>query len=301
MPRAVWKGQIAFGLVSVPVTLHSAEERVDIQFRLLDARDKARVRYERVNEITGREVPWDQVVKGYELDDDNYVVVTDGEIKDAAPQATQTVQIEDFVSADEIDPVYFEKPYYLVPEKRGEKGYALLRETMRRTKTVGIARVVIRTREYLAALLVSGDRLMLDLLRFEQEIKDPKDFEVPGRDLEAAKISKKEIDMATKLVESMTVPWKPERYKDEFRANLLDWLQKKAEKGDGDELMGGETKAKPSRGRVVNFMDLLEKSLGAKRGGGAASAHPAREKAPKAKSSRRAVPKGPHLKRRKRA
>jgi DNA end-binding protein Ku len=260
MARPIWNGQIAFGLVSVPVSLHSAERRADLSFRLLDSRDKQRVRYERVNESTGAEVPWDKVVKAYEYDKDNYVVIDEEELKAVAPEVTQTVHIEDFVDADKIDPVYFEKPYYLVPEKQGEKGYALLRETLRRTKRVGVARVVIRSREYLSVLMVHGDLLVLDLLRFHQELKDPSEFKVPGRNLDAAKVSKKEVDMAVRLVESMTSEWKPAHYKDEYRSKLLEWIEERAEAGD-EAPRKPKPKEPKTQGRVIQFVDLLERSL----------------------------------------
>jgi DNA end-binding protein Ku len=294
MPRAIWKGQIAFGLVSVPVSLQTAEERKDISFKLLDSRDQARVRYERVNEVTGKEVPWDLVVKGYEIDKGKYVLIDEDELKKAVPESTQTVQIEDFVEEGAIGPIYFEKPYYLVPEKRGEKGYALLRETMRRTKRIGIARVVIRTKEYLAALMVSDDLLILDLLRFQEEIRDPSQYEVPSRNLEAAKLSKKEIDMAAKLVESMTVEWDPEKYKDEFRETLMDWLQKKADRGEEAEAPEPTDQEPVKKGRVIDFMELLRKSLGEKKEVTTARAERRSAKtvrksaAPKAKARKRA-------------
>jgi DNA end-binding protein Ku len=261
MPRPIWNGQIAFGLVSVPVSLHTAERSGNLQFRLLDSRDKARVRYERVNEVTGEEVPWDKVVKAFEYDDQNYVVIDEEELKAVAPEVTQTVQIEDFVEAESIEPVYFEKPYYLVPEKHGAKGYALLRETLRRTKRVGVARVVIRSREYLSVLMTYGDLLVLDLLRFQQELKDPADFKVPGRDLDAAKVTKKEIDMAVRLVESMTTDWKPERYKDEYRDKLLAWIEERAAAGDQGPRRAKPKAAREPHGKVVQFADLLERSL----------------------------------------
>ncbi|HYC76870.1 MAG TPA: Ku protein [Planctomycetota bacterium] len=266
MARPIWKGHISFGLVNVPVGLYAAEKRSEISFRMLDGRDRSRVRYERVNETTGEPVPWDQVVKGYEYDEGKYVLVDDEEIKDALPEATQTVQIEDFVDAAEVEPVYFEKPYYLVPDRNGDKGYALLRETLRKTGKVGVARVVLRTKEYLALLMTHGDLLVLDVVRFHEELRDPADFEVPPRDLEKVKITKKEVDMAVRLVESMTSEWKPERYKDEFREKLLAYIEEKAEAGD--DAPRPKKAAPEKKARVIQFVDLLRQSLEEREGGG---------------------------------
>ena len=167
MARPIWKGHISFGLINIPVTLYPAEQRSELHFNLIDDRNKARVRYQRVNERTGEEVPWDNIVKGYEYEENEYVLLGDADFKQADVKATQTVELEDFVTAEEINGIYFDKPYYLVPSKAGIKGYVLLRETLKKTKKMGIARVVIRTREYVAALFPKGRGLVLDLLRYE--------------------------------------------------------------------------------------------------------------------------------------
>src|SRR5687768_6241532 len=165
MARPIWKGHISFGLVNVPVTLYSGEQRADLSFRLLDSRNAARIRYERVNEETGEEVPWDKIIKGYEYDNGNYVLLSDEEIENASPELTRTIEIEQFVDMQDIDVRYFDKPYVLVPDKKGEKGYVLLREAIREAGKAGIAKVVIRARQYLAALIAQGDALVLQLLR----------------------------------------------------------------------------------------------------------------------------------------
>lgn len=261
MPRPIWKGHISFGLVSIPITLYSAEKRFDLHFKLLDSRDKAKIRYSRVNEVTGEEVPWDQIVKGYEYDDDKYVLIDDEEFKKVAVEATRTIEIEDFVEHDSIDHVYFDKPYFVVPDKKNQKGYVLLREVLRNSGKVGIARVVIHTREYLSALFVADDILVLELLRFEQELRSPEEFELPGNDLSDYKVTKKEVELAEKLVESMTIKWRPDKYQDEYRAELMEWIQKKAEAGGLE--VAPETAEEPEEegGKVIDMMELLKKSV----------------------------------------
>src|SRR5680860_1199036 len=271
MARPVWKGHISFGLINIPVTLYSAERRSDLHFRMLDSRNLAKVRYERVNEDTGEEVPWEQIVKGFEHGDGNYVVLDDDDFKKAAVEATQSVDLEGFVAAKAIDYVYFDKPYYLVPGKKAEKGYVLLRETLRRTGKVGVARVVIRTREYLAALLPEGDALVLNLLRYHQELRQPDEYELPGRNLTDYKVSKKEIEMAEQLVESMTVDWHPPQYHDEYRDALMKWIDKKARAGDKGVVPKEEPEqSDASEGaEIIDMMALLKKSV--KKDGGAKS------------------------------
>ena len=268
MPRPIWKGHISFGLVSIPITLYSAEKRFDLHFKLLDSRDKAKIRYSRVNEVTGEEVPWDQIVKGYEYDDDKYVLIDDEEFKKVAVEATRTIEIEDFVAVDSIDHVYFDKPYFVVPDKKNQKGYVLLREVLRNTGKAGIARVVIHTREYLSTLFVTGDVLVLELLRFEQELRNPEEFELPGNDLSDYKVTKKEVDLAEKLVEAMTTKWEPEKYEDEYRAELMEWIQKKAKAGGLE--VPPESAEEPGEeeggGKVIDMKELLKKSVEGKGG-----------------------------------
>lgn len=261
MPRPIWKGHISFGLVNIPITLYSAEKRFDLHFKLLDSRDKAKIRYSRVNEVTGEEVTWDQIVKGYEYDDDKYVLIDDEEFKKVAVEATRTIEIEDFVEHDSIDHVYFDKPYFVVPDKKNQKGYVLLREVLRNSGKAGIARVVIHTREYLSALFVTGDILVLELLRFEQELRSPEEFELPENALSDYKVTNKEVNLAEKLVEAMTTKWEPEKYEDEYRAELMEWIQKKAKAG-GLEVTP-ETAEEPEEegGKVIDMMELLKKSV----------------------------------------
>jgi DNA end-binding protein Ku len=276
MARPIWKGHITFGLVNIPVTLFSAEVRTDLHFNMLDSRNNARVRYERVNEATGEEVPWDQIVKAFEYDDNNYVILEEEDFKRAAPESTQTVEIEDFVEQDAIEYVYFDKPYYLVPGKKGEKGYVLLRETLRRSKKVGIAKVVIRKREYLAALVPEGEMLVLELLRFHQELRPVNEFDVPGHDIEDYKISKRELEMAGQLVEAMTSTWEPAKYHDEYRDALMAWIEKKAAAGGAAPSAEASEETKEPAGEIVDFMELLKRSV---------------EKSGKPKATRKPAPK----------
>lgn len=261
MARPIWKGHISFGLVNIPVTLYSAEKtKKDLQFNLLDNRNKARVRYERINEVTHEEVPWSETVKAYEYEDGNYVVLTEDDFKKAAVEATQTVEIEDFVDGAQIGYVYYEKPYYLVPGKKGEKGYVLLRETLRRTGKVGIARVVIRARQYPAAVIPEGKALVLNLLRFHHELRSPGEFDLPSDDLEEHKVSSREMDMAEQLVENMSADWDPAKYKDEYRDALLAWIDQKVKSG-GVEPVPTKEKETTGSADVIDLMSKLKQSL----------------------------------------
>jgi DNA end-binding protein Ku len=261
MPQAIWKGHISFGLINIPVVLYSAEDRSDLHFHMVDSRNQARIRYERINEATGEEVPWDSVTKAYEYDDDHhYVLLNDEDFKKADVEASQSVDIESFVDRKSVDCLYFEKPYILVPGKKAEKGYVLLRETLKRTDKIGIAKVVIRTRQYMSALMPRGDALYLNLLRYHQEIRDPSEFDLPKGNVAHYHISKKEIEMAEQLVESISSEWKPEKYKDEYRAKLMKWINEKIRSGD----KAGPPKTKEKGETItegVDLMELLKKSM----------------------------------------
>ncbi|WP_349656604.1 Ku protein [Xanthomonas sp. 10-10] len=265
MARPIWTGTLSFGLLNVPVALMSGERKVDLHFRMLDSRDKKPIRFERVNADTGDEVPWKEIVKAFEYDKGSYVIVEEQDIRSASPESHETVEVETFVDAAEIDPRYFEKPYILVPGKKAEKGYVLLRETLRDTGKVGIAKVVIRTREYLAAVMPQGDALILLLLRYQQEVVDPQDFKLPAGAVGEYRITPKEQEMARQLIESMSGTWQPEDYHDEFRGKLEQILRKRI------QAKGGTTKVdieppqhEDASTNVVDFMSLLQKSLQAK-------------------------------------
>ena len=271
MANPIWNGVISFGLLHVPVQLYPGERSVDLHFRMLDVRDKQPIRYERVNAATGKEVPWKDVVKAFEYEKGNYVVIDEKDIKTAAPESTETVEIEAFVERDDIDPMYFEKPYYLVPGKRAEKAYVLLRETLEKTKRVGIAKVVIRTRQYLSMLMPLGDALVLNLLRFPQEIVDAGEYKFPSH---AHKVTAKEVEMAAQLVDSMTEKWDPAKYEDDFRDKLKRIIEARVEEEEGTAKPAKASRAKPAKGaatNVVDFMSLLKQSLETKKSGRAKS------------------------------
>jgi DNA end-binding protein Ku len=247
--------------VNVPVVLNSAERRTgDLSFRLIDSRNSARVRYERVNEETGEEVPWDKIVKGYEYDDGNYVLLSEEELEHASPEMTRTIEIEQFVDLADIDIRYFDRPYVLVPGNKGEKGYVLLREAIKDAGKAGIAKVVIRARQYLAALIAQGNALVLEILRFDQELVDIKEFDLPSSDLRKYDVARKEIDLATKLIDGMTVKWNASRFHDEYREVLMKLVQKKIKAGQTEAIEDVEEEETPVR-QTINFMDVLKKSV----------------------------------------
>lgn len=270
MARPVWNGTVSFGLLNVPVQIYSGERSVDLHFRLLDNRNRQPIRYERINAETGEEVPWKDVVKAFEYEKGNYVVIPEDEIRAVAPEATETVEIEAFVERAAINPTYFEKPYYLVPGRKAEKGYVLLRETLERTARVGIGKVVIRTRQYLCALMPMQHALVLNLMRFPQELVSADEFELPAGKPADYHISERELDMAGQLIESMTAAWKPEDYRDDFRDKLQQIVDRHIAKDSGGKVPELERAPPPPVStNVVDFMALLKKSLAAKaRAGG---------------------------------
>lgn len=261
--RPIWKGYITFGLVNIPVILYSAEKKFDIQFKLVDSRDKSRIRYVRINENTGEEVPWEDVSKGYEYDDHDYILLKDKDIKDIAGEHTKSVNIESFVNIADLNYMDFEKPYYIVPDKNGEKGYVLLREALKNTKKAGISKVIIHTREYLAALMPYENALVLNLLRYHQEIVKPSEFDLPSDNLKTYKISTKEVDIAKQLISSMTTKWRPGDYEDNFRIALEKWLSDKMHHIKPSKQK--KSSDKKTKSNVINFVELLKKSLKSKK------------------------------------
>lgn len=262
MARPIWTGTLSFGLLNVPVALMSGERKVDLHFRMLDSRDRKPIRFERVNADTGEEVPWKDIIKAYEYDKGNYVVVEQEDIRAAAPESHETVEVETFVDRDSIDVRFFEKPYVLVPGKKAEKGYVLLRRTLENTGKVGIARVVIRTREYLSAVIPNGDALLLILLRYPQELVDPEDYKLPSGSAASYRISSKEEEMAAQLVKSMAGDWKPDDYHDEFRERLQAIIRKRIKsKGATAKVEDTDREEEEATTNVVDFMALLQKSL----------------------------------------
>jgi len=265
MARPIWTGAISFGLLNIPVQLMPAERRIDLRFHMLDSRDQKRVRYERVNADTGEEVPWKEVVKAFEYSKGNYVVLEEEDIRNAAPESKESVDIEAFVDPDELGPMYFDRPYYLVPTRKSEKGYVLLRETLQDLKKAGLARVVIRTREHLALVLPDEEALVLHLLRFPQELVDRDEYSFPKKSDRSYKIAPREREMARQLVTSMSAPFKPSDYRDEFRDRLSKVIQARVKaKGKGKKRAEPETAAHDDHqesGKVVDFMSLLKKSI----------------------------------------
>ena len=261
MARPIWSGTLSFGLLNVPVSLMSGERRTDIHFRMLDSRDNTPIRFERVNAETGEEVPWKDIVKAFEYDKGNYVVLQPDDIKSAAPESHGAIEVEAFVDADALGPRYFEKPYVLVPGKKAEKGYVLLRETMKKTGKIGIARVVIRTRENLAAVIPEGNAILLVMMRYPLELIDSDEYRVPEGKNADYRITPKELQMAEQLIESMSGEWTPGDFKDEFRARLHDVIEKRM-KADG--VVTPEDDDEPAvdaTTNVVDFMALLKKSI----------------------------------------
>ncbi|MDQ3228152.1 MAG: Ku protein [Pseudomonadota bacterium] len=266
MARPVWSGTLSFGLLNIPVSLMSGEKRTDISFRMLDARNKAPIRYERVNAETGEEVPWKDIVKAFEYDKGSYVVLEQDDIKSAAPESHNTIEVETFVHVESIGPQYFEKPYVLVPAKKAEKGYVLLRETLKKTGKIGIARVVIRTRENLAAVMPQGDALILVMMRYPQEIVAVDEYNIPEGAAGDYRISPKELQMAEQLIGSMEGEWTPGDYRDEFRERLHDVIEKRI-KADGVVRKPDESEAdlgEDATTNVVDFMSLLQRSIDTK-------------------------------------
>ena len=264
MPRELWKGAIQFGLVHIPVSLFPAEQGDELSFTMLDRRDLQPVGYKRFNKGTGDEVPFEEIVKGYEFEEGRYVTLEKEDFRRANVEASQTVEIMGFVERDQVPTFFFESPYYLAPAKHGEKGYALLRETLVRTGRVGIATVVIRTRAHLAALSAVEDMLVLNTLRYANELRDPADLKVPG-DLKAAKVTPKELDMAERLVDDMEMTWDPAKYHDTYRDDLMKMIEEKAH---GKVKRAPKAKAAPREAQVIDFASLLERSLGGRKKAG---------------------------------
>src|SRR3989454_11977261 len=221
--RAIWKGSISFGLVNIPIALYPATRREELSFRLLGKGDLSPVNYKRVAEKDGKEVPWEQIVKGYEYEKGKFVVLSEKDFQRVDLEATQTVDIQDFVDVDEIDPMYFYKPYYLEPQKGGDKAYVLLRDSLEESKKVGIAKVVIKTRQYLAGVKPEDGALVLELMHFADELADPSRLHVPKK-LEPAK---REMNMAKSLIDSMVSKWNPKKYKDDYREALMEVIEEK--------------------------------------------------------------------------
>jgi len=253
--RAIWKGSISFGLVNIPIALYPATRAETLKFHLLREKDLSPVNYKRVAEADGKEVPWDQIVKGYEYEKGKFVVLKDEDFQRVDIEATQTVDIEQFVQIDEVNPVFFHKPYYMEPMKGGDKAYVLLREALSKSGKIAIARVVIKTRQHLAAVKPQGKGLMLELMHFATELIDVDEFKLP----ETHDVGKKELQMAQALIESMTDTWEPEKFTDEYREKLEKVIEEKVQ--HGDEHVSKPAARSRKATNVIDLVSVLQKSL----------------------------------------
>jgi DNA end-binding protein Ku len=260
MPRSMWSGAISFGLVNVPVKLYSAVSPKEVHFHMVHDEDGARIKQKRVCSADGKEVAWEHIAKGYEVSARRVVMITREELESYDPKATRTIEIQDFVELDAIDPIFYETTYYLGPDRGADKAYALLFEAMHRTNKVGIARVVLRTKQYVCAVRPMGDALALSTMLYADEI-------VPSKAIESlhdksSKPGERELEMAERLVESLSTEWDPKRYKDEYREKILELIERKAK---GETIEAPSQEEKPAK--VVNLIDALQASLAAARKG----------------------------------
>lgn len=272
MARPIWKGFISFGLVAIPVSIISLEEKNTLHFHLLDSRDKSRISYKRINSETGKEVPWEKIVKGYEFDKDNYIVLKEEDFKKASPDAYKSIDIEEFVNIEDIPPMFFYKPYYLISEGKNKKAYVLLREALQKTKTVGVGKVIIRTKQYLSIILPYKNALILNLIRFQEEMLAQTDLDFPAANLKKYKITEQELKMATDLVQKMKNKFNPAKYHDEYHDALLKWIKNKT-KGKMKSTKEVVDKSTRKKDDVIDFVALLKKSMQSKSKGRQHSPH----------------------------
>lgn len=259
--RTLWKGAITFGLVHIPVGLHTASIEQGIDFDWLDKRSMDPVGYKRINKRTGREIDKDNIVKGFEYEDGKYVVISPEEIEAVYPRTTQTIEIQRFIDAQELPFLYLERPYYVAPINKGQKVYALLREVLLKTGKVGLAKVVIATKQHLAVLVPSGRAMVLNLLRWGDEVKTLEGLDLPAAGVKGANVSAAEMKMAEQLVDSMSGKWKPEDFKDEFKSAVMKIVQKKVKAGDTETVIEPEEEAPEDSSNVIDLTELLQRSL----------------------------------------
>jgi DNA end-binding protein Ku len=266
MARALWKGAITFGLVSIPVELYPAEDRKGFSFSMLDKRDFSPVGYKRYSKKSGKEVAWEDIIKGYEYEKGQYVVLSDEDFKRANVKATQTIDIKAFVAADEVPLQFYDTPYFLAPGPRGDKVYALLRDTLKATGRIAIAEVVIRTTPHLAAVVVDGKALMMNTLRYEDELRDPKGLDLPAEG-KSSGVTAKEVALAKRLVDDMTEKWDPSQYKNTYHDDLMARIEEKIKKGETKEITKPEDdgEGEPRSAKVIDLAELLKQSLGGKK------------------------------------
>lgn len=256
----IWKGHVSFGLVNIPVALHPAVTRDELDFTLLDKKDLSPIGYRKVNKRTGEEVPGNRITRGLEQQKGRFVIVSDEDLRRASPERTRRIDILSFTDPGDVDPIYYDHPYYLAPTDRSEKGYVLLREALRRSGRIAIATVVIRTRQYLATVGVHGPVLVLVLLRFASELRDRKALGAPATNSKSLRITDKEIRAAVQLVQDMTEPWDPTKYRDEYRQELMAFIRKRAKTGRTEDVPEPSA-PKPRKGEVIDLMELLKRSV----------------------------------------
>lgn len=273
--RAIWKGAISFGLVTIPVALHTATKREELKFRMLRKSDLSPINYKRVAEVDGKEVPWEQIVKGYEYEKGKFVVLGEADFKRVDLEATESIDIVDFVELDEINPIFFHKPYYLEPQKGGAGAYGLLRKVLAKTNKTGIAKVVIRERQHLAAVKANDQLLVLELMHFADELVPAEGLKVPAD----TKLGKREEDMAEALVAQMSAKWNPQKYHDEYKEAVMKVIEKKVESG-GKELPVEKGKKRATT-NVIDLVEVLQQSLAqAGKGGKTTGKRATKAKAP---------------------
>src|SRR4051795_12100795 len=288
MPRAIWSGAISFGLVNIPVKLYSAVSRKTVRFHQLDGEDNQRIAQKRVNPRTGEEVPYEKLVKGYEIGPDRYVVITPEELEGLAPEKTRTIDIEDFVDLDEIDPIFYDHPYYLAPDTGAEKAYRLLFDAMKESNKIAIARVVIRSKENLVAIRPRDDVLTMETLLFGDEVIHPDKLDGLPEAKDQKKTSKRELEMAQQLIDSLSAEFDPDKYRDEYRDRVLDMIERKAQ---GEEIVVEAPAEEPKK--VPDLMAALEASIAQSKGQGkpakkaAGSSNGSKSKSSSSKSSSR--------------
>jgi DNA end-binding protein Ku len=263
--RGLWNGNISFGLVNIAVRVVSAKEQPDLHFSMLDPSNLSPVGYKYYNKATGEEVSRNKTVKAYEYKPDQYVILTDADFKKANPKATQTIDIENFVELDDIDPVFFDRAYYLLPNKGSEKAYRLLTEALLQTRKVGVAKMVLHTKQHLVALIPRGHYLLLELLHFAEDVKELRDLGDWQQDVPAIKTASKEVEMAERLIDDMSSRWDPEDYHDTYREDIMKMVQAKVKAGKATEITPESEVVEEEKGsNVVDLMPLLRQSLQAK-------------------------------------
>lgn len=261
MPRSNWRGIISFGLVTIPIILYPSRDReADISFHQIDKRNHARIKYKRINTVTGKEVPWENITRGYEYDKETTIPVPDDVLQKVAGENARTINIENFIAKKEFDFITLDKTYFLTPDHKGkgDKGYVILRQALKESEKIAIARVIISTKEYIAALMPHDDALILCTLSYDTEMRKLSEFDIPDKSLSHYKISKKEIEIANKLISSMTVKWKPEHYVDDYQKKIHQWVE---EEVNNKSHPVHKKKKQISSSNVVDFVALLKKSL----------------------------------------